>query len=362
MRNVELKGKETSMKRRLQRVAKFENLSKAYLSSYRHGTPAFIRMLPTDRCNLNCTYCWQRENDSTDMSISSFCTYLDKAKDLKVGLMTFLGGEPMIWPPLYEALTFCTERHVMTDMTTNGTLLTESSIESLGKSGLDYLNISVDGVQATAITSKTSIFRPGLMGALKEARKENHMHTRINSVIYKNNFEEILTLIEFAKKWDIQISLGFIVPPLKPEYRSEKDIYFSVNDEPLLTEIVSGILEKKKAGYPIVDPESYFENIFRFVRREKFWDCNYPTRYGWINVSPSGHIRSCTKKMDKLDFHFLDLGPTSLSKLRSILKEKVETCNIDCYSNCAYDSYFYTHNKGEMLKKVMGRLKPLKPK
>jgi len=350
------------MKRRLQRVAKFENLSKAYLSSYRHGTPAFIRMLPTDRCNLNCTYCWQRENDSTDMSISSFCTYLDKAKDLKVGLMTFLGGEPMIWSPLYEAITFCTERHVMTDMTTNGTLLTESSIESLGKSGLDYLNISVDGVQATAVTSKTSIFRPGIMEALKEARKEHHMHTRINSVIYKNNFEEILTLIEFAKKWDIQISLGFIVPPLKPEYKSEKDIYFSVNDEPLLTEIVTGILEKKKAGYPIVDPESYFENIFRFVRREKFWDCNYPTRYGWINVSPSGHIRSCTKKMDNLDFHFLDLGPTSLSKLRSILKEKVKTCNIDCYSNCAYDSYFYTHNKGEMLKKVMGRLKPIKPK
>ena len=55
---------------------------------------------------------------------------------------------------------------------------------------------------------------------MKEARKLHHMHTRINSVIYrKNNFEEILTLIEFAKKWDIQISLGFIVPPLKPEYR-----------------------------------------------------------------------------------------------------------------------------------------------
>ena len=73
-------------------------------------------------------------------------------------------------------------------------------------------------------------------------------------------------------------------------------------------------------------------------------------------------FEAAQKKMDKLDFHFLDLGPTSLSKLRSILREKVETCNIDCYSNCAYDSYFYTHNKGEMLKKVMGRLKPHKRK
>jgi MoaA/NifB/PqqE/SkfB family radical SAM enzyme len=196
------------------------------------------------------------------------------------------------------------------------------------------------------------------MEALKEARKKHHMHTRINSVLYKNNYEEILALVEFAKKWDIQISLGFIVPPLKPEHRTETDIYFSLEDETLLKDIVSGILAKKKAGYPIVDPDSYFENIFRFLRREKFWDCNYPTRYGWINVTPTGHIRSCTKKMDKLDIHFLDLGPSSLSHLRSVLKEKVKTCNIDCYSNCAYDSYFYTHNKGEMIKKVMGRLKP----
>lgn len=291
------------------------------------------------------------------MSINSFCAYLDKAKELKVGLMTFLGGEPMIWQSLNEALALCTERNVMTDLTTNGTLLTESSIESLGKCGLDYLNISVDGVQSTKVTSKNSIFQPGLMEALKEARKKYHMHTRINSVIYKNNFEEILKLIEFSKRWDIQISLGFIVPPLHPENRTNDDIYFSTGDVPILNDIVSGILEKKKSGYPILDPDSYFENIFRFIRREKFWNCNYPTRYGWINVAPSGYIRSCTKKMDELDLHFLDLDPKKISKLRFALKEKVQTCNIDCYSNCAYDSFFYTHHKGEGIKKIINRLK-----
>ena len=345
------------MKRRLERIAKFENLSRAYLSSYRHGTPAFVRMLPTDRCNLNCSYCWQHDNESPEMSLDSFRSYLDKARELRVGLMTFLGGEPMIWKPLYEALSMCTERHLMTDMTTNGTLLTEDTIDKLGKAGLDYLNISVDGAEATGVTSKTSIFKPGLMECLKEARQRYHTHFRINSVIYKNNFNEILILADFARKWDTQISLGFIVPPLSPDERSEADIYFTRDDEPLLKDIVEGILRMKKEGYPIIDPDSYFENVFRFVRREKFWDCNYPTRYGWINVTSTGHIRSCTKKMDKLDIHFLDLEPETLVKLRAILKENVKTCNVDCYSNCAYDSYFYTHNKGEMLKKVMNRIK-----
>jgi MoaA/NifB/PqqE/SkfB family radical SAM enzyme len=346
------------MERTLERLAKFKNLSEAYLSSYRHGTPAFIRMLPTDRCNLECAYCWQWDNASAEMTIESFRAYLEKAKDLHVGLMTFLGGEPMIWSPLCDALALCTERHVMTDLTTNGTLLTAATVEGLGKAGLDYLNISVDGAAATAVTRKTSVFRPGLMEALKEARTKYHMHTRINSVIYKNNYDAITTLMEFCKKWNIQLSLGFIVPPLDPARQTAADIYFSVADEPLLRDIVSGILEKKRAGYPIIDPDSYFENIFRFIRREKFWDCNYPTRYGWINVAPTGHIRSCTKKMDTLDFHFLDLDMESLGQLRSVLKEKVKSCNIDCYSNCAYDSYFYTHNKGELVKKVLRRLKP----
>jgi len=179
------------MKRALERVAKFENLAKAYLSSYRHGTPAFVRMLPTDRCNLECAYCWQRDNTSIDMTFEFFQAYLEKAKELGVGLMTFLGGEPMIWKPLPDAIALCTERHVLTDLTTNGTLLTPDTVERLGRAGLDYLNISVDGAIASTVTCKTSVFRSGLMEALKEARIKHHMHTRINSVIYKNNFDEI---------------------------------------------------------------------------------------------------------------------------------------------------------------------------
>ncbi len=104
------------------------------------------------------------------------------------------------------------------------------------------------------------------------------------------------------------------------------------------------------------DDIQYFENIFRFLNREHFWECNYPTRYGWINVSPNGKIRSCTKKMDELDFNFIDLNHNSYSKLREIFGSNVEKCNINCYSNCAYDSYFYTHNKIQMLKKVVSRI------
>ncbi len=344
------------MKRTYQKAAKFANLFLANTQSHFRSTPAFVRIIPTDRCNLNCSYCWQRKEQSEEMTLGEFRGILAKAKKLHVGLLTFLGGEPMMWEPLYEAISMCTEAHVLTDLTTNGTLLNRDTVRRLGEAGLDYLNISVDGVKASRISPKNSVFRSDLIEVLHDAKKRYGVHFRLNSVIYKNNFDEIKELVRFSRLNNVQISLGFVVPPLDAEQRSGDDIYFTQDDTPLLKEIVTYLLNRKSEGYPIIDPDAYFSNIFRFIRREKFWECNYPTRYGWINVTPNGKIRSCTKKMDELDFHFLDLDRDSLKSLRADLKEKVKHCNIDCYSNCAYDSYFYTHNKVEMLKKVLKRL------
>ncbi len=337
------------------KAAKIKNLAGAYLSSHLHATPAFVRMIPTDKCNLNCKYCWQKSDQSHEMSFEEFRKYLERAAGLKVGLITFLGGEPMLWNPLYDAIAHCSKKHILTDLTTNGTLLNNKSIEALGKAGLDYLNISVDGFEPDAVSSKNSVIRKNLVDSLKKAKKKYRMHFRINSVIYNNNFETVKALIAFSREHNVQISLGFVVPPVDGYDRSQGSIYFEQQDRELLQQIVDYILTKKKQGYPIIDPDAYFENIFRFLDREKFWECNYPTRYGWVNVTPNGKIRTCTKKMDELDIDFEDLDIYKLKDLRSVLKEKVQECNIDCYSNCAYDSYFYTHHKLQMLKKITSR-------
>ena len=341
----------------LVKARKFGNLANAHISSHLNSTPAFVRIIPTDKCNLNCKYCWQKNDSPDEMSFSDFSLYLEKALSLKVGLITFLGGEPMLWKPLYDAINLCTKNNILTDLTTNATLLNSESIELLGKSGLDYLNISIDGVESSEISSKNFVFRHNLFEDLRLSKSKYRMHFRFNSVIFKNNFEDLKNLIEYSNSNNVQLSLGFVVPPIDDRQLKDDSIYFKKGDQKLLQEIVEYIIKKKRDGYPIIDPYSYFENIFRFLDREVFWDCNYPTRYGWINVTPNGKIRSCTKKMDELDIRFQDLNIEKLKILRETLREKVEKCNIDCYSNCAYDSYYYTHNKLQMLKKIMSRLK-----
>lgn len=341
----------------IKKVAKFLNLYHAYVMSCFFVRTPFVRMIPSDKCNLRCKYCWQRRDESYDMTMEEFRGYLAKAKKLDVGLITFLGGEPMAWPYLYEAIASCTEAKVLTDITTNGTLLNEDTIRRLGSAGLDYLNISVDGVKPTEVTSKNSIFREDILRQLKAAKKKYGMHFRVNSVIYKNNFEEIKAMMDFANKNNVQISLGYIVRPLKEEYITNPDIYFSREDRELLDEIIFYIVGKKRQGYPVIDPEEYFFKVYRYLNGEKFWGCNYPTKYGWVNISPDGRIRSCTKKMDELDMRYVDLDSRKIKELRKILSENTAQCNTHCYSNCAYDSYYYTHNKSQMLKKVLNRIR-----
>jgi MoaA/NifB/PqqE/SkfB family radical SAM enzyme len=339
------------------KIGKFANLYAAYLMSHVRPRAMNVRMIPTDKCNLNCGYCWQKRQESHEMTMEEFRTYLAKAKSLGVGLVTFLGGEPMTWEHIYDAIADCSRAHVLTDLTTNGTLLNEESIWELGESGLDYLNISVDTAVANQVTAKNSIFREGVMGFLQEARQRFGMHYRINAVIYKGSFETVKGLLEFAKASNVQISLGYVVPPIEGMKTPAGDIYFSQEDAGLLREMVDYIIAKRRSGYPVIDPEEYFEGIFRFLRKEKFWNCNYPTRYGWVNVAPDGRIRSCTKKMDELDYRFMELDGGKLLELRKLLAGHVKECNVHCYSNCAFDSWFYTHNKRAFLAKIADRVK-----
>lgn len=339
----------------LNKPGKFLNLLNANISKNITNTAAFVRIIPTDFCNLDCKYCWQRNKDPYSMKFEDFRNYIDKAITLKTGVVSFLGGEPLLWEHIYDAIALCSQKKLITDLTTNGTLLDADSIERLGRAGLDYLNISVDGVKRDGVSSKNSIFRKNVLKDLKKIRKKYHTHIRINSVIYNNNFEQTKELIEFSKLNNIKISLGFIVPPI--EYKQYGSQYFTKENAPLLGELVSHIIAKKRERYPIIDPEAYFLNIFRFLDKEKFWDCNYPTKYGWINVSPRGKIRSCTKKMDEMDIDFLSLNSEKIAEMRVALSRKVSECNQSCYSNCAYDSYYFRHNKGELFKKAIPRKK-----
>ncbi|MBU4487349.1 MAG: radical SAM protein, partial [Candidatus Delongbacteria bacterium] len=278
-------------------------------NKYKPSVP-FLRILPTDYCNLDCSYCWQRNNDKHMMSIDLFKQCVDRARFFKVGLVSILGGEPTIWPHLFEALEYCNIHHICTDITTNGTLLSESYLNKLSMAGLDLLNISVDGLTTTEASKKACLNKEGLLEAISCHLQKKTLRIRVNSVICKNNYTFIKDLLSLVREYDIPISLGYAM--YKTESEFDKNIHFSRDDIGIVKEITEMLRDAKDSGVKLIDPLEYFESYERFLNGEEFWVCNYATRRGWINVDPYGFIRDCTKKFGRINYEFATLTSDQL--------------------------------------------------
>ena len=324
------------------------NLAVKLIKAYISPSAFMVRFIPTSKCNLKCSYCWQNNSSAKEMSKENFEKYINKAVKLGAGMIDFMGGEPLIWPHIYDGIKMCNTNNLLTNITTNGTLLTKENLDNLHKSGLNYLNISIDNVDRNSVSKKTLDDLPYLVDSLHYAKNNTSIIIRVNSVLTKNNFEGTRKLIEVMHNAQIPLSLGFAIP--HPGSNNENDIFFSIKDKPVLDEIIKTVINKKRNGYNIIEPESYFVNVYKYLKKEKFWECNYPGRFGWINITPDGRIRTCTKMMKDLDMNFEELDREMLKKLRKILKQETSHCNINCYSNCAYTSWYYKNHKLEFIK------------
>ena len=308
--------------------------------------PRFHVMAKTSgpMCNLNCSYCFQKSSDEYEMRWADFERYLEKADTMGTGVVSFLGGEPLLWRPIADAVGACTRRRFFTDLTTNGTLLDDDMIDSLGAAGLDYLNVSADVIKPDRVTKKCSVSEERRLRKLLEVQRQYGMKVRVNAVLYKDNSQDIFDLVEFTHLHDVPISIGFVVPEFEEARAETPEIYFTGEDAEFLADFSDKIIRLKKRGYKIIDTRQYFRGVQSYLRGERFWKCNYQRRFGWINVTPRGNIRSCTKKMDELDIDFMDLDPDRIRGLRRKFSEDIDTCNVTCYSNCAFNSAHYARN------------------
>ena len=169
----------------------------------------FLRILPTDFCNLACSYCWQHNADRHFMDEQLFDSCLAKGLEFHVGLISFLGGEPTIWPHLLEAIRKCSAKHICTDVTTNGSRLTPDYLRELARAGLNLLNISVDGLVDSEVSKKVCLSDPKLLEAIVSSLRSKQLRVRLNSVIFKGNWPFIRRLFAIAEETGIPISLGY---------------------------------------------------------------------------------------------------------------------------------------------------------
>ena len=155
----------------------------------------------THRCNLRCKHCYQ-EDYSAFEDIDKIKPVLSQYSELIkqyncIGRLNITGGEPLTHPGLYDLLDLARLKGMRTGVLTNGTLLGEWEARRLKACGVDYVQISLDGMEKVHdnIRGKGSFDR-AVNGIC--ALKAQGIFTSVSFTVQNNNIGELKKLASFC--------------------------------------------------------------------------------------------------------------------------------------------------------------------
>ena len=106
----------------------------------------------TRRCNLLCAHCYIRAGPDAggvdELTTDEAMGMIDDLAALRVPLLLFSGGEPLLRHDFWELAHYTKEKGLTTALSTNGTLITPEVARGLKEAGVEYAGISLDGASA----------------------------------------------------------------------------------------------------------------------------------------------------------------------------------------------------------------------
>ncbi|HOT28676.1 MAG TPA: radical SAM protein [Candidatus Ozemobacteraceae bacterium] len=122
----------------------------------------------TRRCNFKCVHCY---TDSCNLDYEGELTteegrrFIDDLADFKIPALLFSGGEPLMRRDVFELAEHAVGRGLRPVLSTNGSLIDETTASRLKNIGFIYVGISLDGIGPT-----NDSFR-GVAGAFEAAMR-----------------------------------------------------------------------------------------------------------------------------------------------------------------------------------------------
>ena len=157
----------------------------------------YLSIVITNACQCKCAYCI---NSLTDKSLS---LPIDKAKvNIKKAIDEFgikeaviLGGEPTLYPHLFELIDFLKESGLRKfGLTTNGIKLKDHEFfVKLVKSGINFINISFHKPGEFLTWEELTSIRHDFLEYRSEGQK-----MRINTNVWKGNHDDLNSLSKFV--------------------------------------------------------------------------------------------------------------------------------------------------------------------
>ncbi len=247
----------------------------------------------TNKCNFRCKHCFNRSgehNRNDEMTDSQILDIFQSIAKLQPDSMCICGGEPMLRKNLvYQIgkLVKTINSNISLNMVSNGSLIGDTEAKMLKDSGLDLLQISLDGASDEThnwIRNNNYSFKKAIE-AIKLAKKYN-LQVSVACTPSQKNYNEIFDVIKLCT--DLGVST-FRIQPLMIMGRGTQLLDFTLSDEQYF-KLSKKIMESASSKYKSIniewgDPLQHLEAIVEGNESLKFKDLQI-NAYGDIMFSP----------------------------------------------------------------------------
>lgn len=160
----------------------------------------------TRRCNLHCIHCYSESKDKVypgELTHEQACAVLDDIASYQAPVLLFSGGEPLIRFDILDLIKRANEKGQRVGLSTNGTLITPELAKTLKDSGLTYVGISIDGLQALndRFRGKKGAFDEALSGIRNSIAEGFRVSLRFTLTRY--NVEDLDSIFDLVEEENI---------------------------------------------------------------------------------------------------------------------------------------------------------------
>ena len=159
----------------------------------------------TSQCNLKCRHCYIEATEAAkdnEMTTAEGMAFIDDLAEMKVPVLMFSGGEPLVRPDLFELAAYAVEKGLRIVLSTNGTLIDDFTAQLIKEAGFEYVGVSIDGCEEThdMFRGEKGAFAAAIAGirAAKAAGNRTGVRFTLNS-LNKRDLPAVLDLIEQEK-------------------------------------------------------------------------------------------------------------------------------------------------------------------
>ncbi len=320
----------------------------SYYTNFPFVKPEFINFGLTHRCNLRCKICetWEAnpdiEKELTLIELKNVITQIANWGNINI---SFAGGEPLVRKyDLIECIRHARKKGLITHVTTNGTLINNHTAKELVNSGLNYLQISLDGA-----TEKTNDFIRGkgsfekakkAIKYIKKYKKKNNSNLKLSltTVVTNRNLGELLDIYNFVKEQKLH-EVAYNPYTVDNSYMKDKDYEddeFWVTGENIqkLRSICKKLIELKRkegrVGTPFISLKlmpDYFE------KKTAFNSGICLAGYSYMYIKPNGNVDVCGKG-PSLNVRNMSIKRIWYSLQFAKARLKIATCKKPCLMLC----------------------------